>query len=128
MKIITVTGLNMKYCNTCKKNVPTVSVGNTIECAICGTEIQKKSSSYVNRATDKAIKELLEKDNDTGVYKSAQSLGKGVLIGLLLIAAGVLYIFGGIPWVIGGIVFFVAVFVIVTIIIYFYLSYKKEKK
>jgi len=84
----------MKYCEKCKKNVPTIVIGDNIECQICGTEISKKKQ-FINEEAIKSLKDLCKTDPDSGKYKNAQKVGTRVGIGVLMIVMGLIYSFFG---------------------------------
>ncbi len=78
------------YCEKCKKNMPTITVGDTTECQMCGTEIVKKKQ-FVNKEAIKSLKDLCKTDPSSGKYKNAQKIGRNVGIGTLIIVLGLTY-------------------------------------
>lgn len=114
----------MKFCKKCEKSAPTVIVGDIEECMICGATIEggeEKSDSFANRTMAKNlkdIKQLTQKNPNTGQYTNAQNVGKNIGIGILIILAGILYAIGGIPMVFWGAVTIVVGLIVASIFIY----------
>ena len=82
------------YCEKCKKNMPTIVVGDIIECQMCGTEIAKKKQ-FINKEAIKSLKDLCETDPNSGKYKNAQKVGRNVGIGVFILVLGIIYSFFG---------------------------------
>lgn len=94
----------MKFCKKCEKQTPTINIGEKEECMVCGAEVTEEGKkSFVNEKTIKSLRDLTKIDSDSGKYKSANDVGRGVLIGILVILMGILYSIGGVSMVFSGI-------------------------
>ena len=120
----------MKFCKKCDKKAPTIIVGEKEECMICGTEIDdesEKSNSFVNKQMTKNIsdiKNLTKIDQNTGEYANAQTVGRNISIGILVILIGFLYIIGGITTVITGLATIIGLIVSASVIVYILIKIK----
>jgi len=96
----------MNFCSKCAKQTPTKITETAEECMVCGSVINKletkNGKKFVNDSMMKDMKKLTEKNKDTGKYNQAQTVGRNVLIGLLVILMGIFYSIGGIDMVLQG--------------------------
>lgn len=122
----------MNYCQKCDKSTPTKIIENKEECMVCGSEIVTKNrietKNFVNKNTIKDLKKLAEKDENTGAYKNAQTVGRNVLIGVLIIIAGILFSIGGFGLVINATLFVIILMVFVSIILFYLAVTTGDKK
>lgn len=118
----------MDYCQKCKKKVPTIKVGDKLECMICGTEIMsEQKQNFVNKITAKSsrdLQELTKIDPDTGKYVNAQKVGRNITIGLLIIITGILYSLGGFALVFMMSIATIILLVVAAVAIYILVKYE----
>lgn len=111
------------YCEKCKKIVPIIVVGNSVECQVCGTEISDPKKPVKKEAIN-LVENFCETDPDSGKYKNAQKFGRNIMIGLFIIALGISYSLYGLYTTIMIIVSLVVVLLIASVILYSLIKFK----